>query len=410
MSLKNDIALSYREHPEFRRDGNALTADLKSVDEFAVGYALLRDHGRSLARSRRAQLTGRCSKALDTVLAGLQRQAEDAFELAFLTELKSHCARLMAEELGYAEATVRAAPRLPEGPLAEAGALALWQRRHFFGVLPAAAVDEIRLLAEGDVDRFRLRARNGELRREDLSVNDGPVVTQITAILNREFAAQGVLSAVSTYMNADMRVSGAAVELSVPQATWWANTYPSLQRPPHPMYAHLDESLVFPKSIVYLTDVAPENGPTRCFPGVFGQLELNPLQELIGRALANVGNERTSVLHDYYRKRYHQSMASAAFRRHFMRLPEVLRFNSHLGWDICPGSEAERSIMSAEAVMLGARGTYIVFDGARLLHSGGMVERGERLALQVVFAAVPRRVRIRQLLVRRRERPAKFAP
>jgi len=35
--------------------------------------------------------------------------------------------------------------------------------------------------------------------------------------------------------------------------------------------------------------------------------------------------------------------------------------------------------------MTGPAGTFIVFDGARLLHRGGLIELGERIALQVVF-------------------------
>jgi len=410
MTLKEELAASYRVHPEFQLDVSALSVDAKSVEEFGVGYALLRDHGSSLTKTRRAAIESRCFEVLAMIFAALEKQVQDVFELTFLRELRAHAERLMSEELAYTESTLRSRPTRPVGPAAERGALALWQRRHFFGSLAPRAVEEIRALAREDIERFRVRAGRGELRREDLSVNDGPTVATITTILNREFAANGVLSAVSAYMSADMRVTGAALELSAPQATWWTNAHPGLQRAPRTMYAHLDESLIFPKAIVYLTDVATENGPTHCYPGVYERLDLNPLQELIGRALANVGNDRTSVLSEYYQKRYHQSMAAPGFRRHFMRLPAQLRFNSHLGWDIYPDSEAERSIVATEVTMLGSRGTYIVFDGARLLHRGGMVEQGERLALQVVFASVPRRRWMNRLLARRIGRLEKTAP
>ena len=36
--------------------------------------------------------------------------------------------------------------------------------------------------------------------------------------------------------------------------------------------------------------------------------------------------------------------------------------------------------------MIGPAGTFIVFDGARLLHRGGLMEQGERVALQVIFS------------------------
>jgi hypothetical protein len=79
-------------------------------------------------------------------------------------------------------------------------------------------------------------------------------------------------------------------------------------------------------------------------------------------------------------------MNSENFRRHFMRLPECLRFNSHLGWDVLPGSDLESHLAGGECKMIGPAGTFIVFDGARLLHRGGLMQEGERLALQVIFS------------------------
>jgi hypothetical protein len=35
--------------------------------------------------------------------------------------------------------------------------------------------------------------------------------------------------------------------------------------------------------------------------------------------------------------------------------------------------------------MTGPPGKFIVFDGSQLLHRGGLIEAGERIALQVVF-------------------------
>ena len=69
-----------------------------------------------------------------------------------------------------------------------------------------------------------------------------------------------------------------------------------------------------------------------------------------------------------------------------MRLPESLRFNSHMGWDIFPGCELEAQLVALEKKMIGPAGTFIVFDGARLLHRGGLMEQGERVALQVIFS------------------------
>jgi hypothetical protein len=128
-------------------------------------------------------------------------------------------------------------------------------------------------------------------------------------------------------------------------------------------------------------------------------MELNPLQELIGRVVGTVGNDPSSPLKPYYNKQYHQSVNSENFRRHFMCIPEPLRFNSHVGWDLMPDSGLESWLAEREHKMVGPAGTAIVFDGARLLHRGGLMQQGERIALQVIlsdetfFERVKRRLR-----------------
>jgi hypothetical protein len=259
-------------------------------------------------------------------------------------------------------------------------------QNHYFGCLPNAAVGEINDLAQADLARFRANAAAGRMTREDLSINEGKTVSAIVKILNREFGTLGVLDIVSAYNGHKTKVGGLALELSVPTSTWWRNTISDLSRPPHTMYAHLDEAIAVPKSIVYLTDVSEKNGPTGCYPGAYESLRLNPLQEIIGRVVGIVGSKLGSPLKDYYGKQYHQSVNAENFRRHLMRLPESLRFNSHMGWDVLPDSDLESHLANVEQKMTGPAGTFIVFDGARLLHRGGLIEQGERIALQVVFS------------------------
>jgi hypothetical protein len=68
-----------------------------------------------------------------------------------------------------------------------------------------------------------------------------------------------------------------------------------------------------------------------------------------------------------------------------MSLPSQMRWNSHFGWDVIPDSDLESFMISNEQVILGKPGTFLVFDGAHLLHRGGLLEIGERIALQVIF-------------------------
>lgn len=384
--LTTQMVRSYGEHTAFRFAAPSWSVPEDRLAAFNESYAAARQIGPLLNGVSLEALRRDSRQALTGVFSCMQVQCGDEFEERFLAELKSECIRLLDEEQAwYARQPKPRFVRL-ENERARQAAIRMQAERHFFGLLPAGTVKELRSLAAKPLENFRANAAAGRLKREDLSVSAGPTVRTIRAVLNREFKAQGVLDAVSAYTGRKTRVIGVALELSVPQATWWKNAIMGLNRPPSTLYAHLDETISCPKAIVYLSDVTGQNGPTGCYPGAYEGMRLNPLQEMVGRVVGIVGTRSNSPLKDYYAKQYHQSMNSENFRRHFMRLPESLRFNSHMGWDVAPGSELEASLSGAERKMTGPAGTFIAFDGARLLHRGGLMQEGERLALQVIFS------------------------
>lgn len=386
LDLTMQLTGNYEEHPGFRFEVEPWDIPDDILDAFNRIYLAARQMGCVLNAASFAAMRQDCLRALANVFAALQAQCADEREKRFLEELHGECVRVLNEELTWFARSPTSGVAQLEGTLVRQRAAQLQLDRHFFGQLPSSAVDELRALASKDLTRFRANAAAGRLRRDDLSVNAGATVRAIRRVLNREFKALGVLDAVSAYTGRRTRVIGLALELSVPQATWWKNAISGLDRPPKTLYAHLDEGISYPKSIVYLTDVTEQNGPTGCYPAAYEAMQLNPLQEMIGRVVGTVGNGADSPLKAYYAKQYHQSMNSENFRRHFMRLPKSLRFNSHMGWDVLPGSELESQLAAIERKMTGPAGTFITFDGACLLHRGGLMEQGERVALQVIFS------------------------
>lgn len=384
--VMTQLAGNYRNHPGFRFEAAPWEVSTHALDSFNRAYFATRRMGGVLNTTSFTDLHQDCLNSMEQVFSMMQAQCADAHERTFLEELHAECMRILGEELTwFARPPAKALARLENAEVRQK-AIQLQVERHFFDQLPPSAVDELRSLSSKDLARFRANAAAGRLRREDLSVNTGATVHAIRRVLNREFKALGVLDAVSAYTGRKTRVIGLALELSVPQATWWKNAIVGLDRAPKTLYAHLDESISYPKSIVYLTDVTEQNGPTSCYPGAYEAMHLNPLQEMIGRAVNTVGNGPDSPLKDYYAKQYHQSMSSENFRRHFMRLPENLRFNSHMGWDVLPGTELETQLADTERKMTGPAGTFIAFDGACLLHRGGLMQEGERVVLQVIFS------------------------
>lgn len=384
--MKSELVQNYLEHPGFRFPRPPLEVDARQLAEFSAAYSEARSLGSLLTEPSYKTLGEECHALLLEVFAHLRSQETDEHEGLFLSELLQECTRILDEELEWYGRKHDSHFVNLRGKLALANAHLMQEQRHFFGNLHQPIVAELLEIADAHVGTFRENAADGKLQREQLSINSGSTVSRIRDLLNREFGDIGVLDAVSAYAGRRIRVSGLALELSVPQATWWTNAIDGISRPPKTLYAHIDETISCPKAIVYLSDVASGNGETGCYPGAYESMGLNPLQEIIGRVVGMVGNRAGSSLRDYYAKKYHQSMSSGRFRQHFMRLPEALRFNSHIGWDVAPGSSLETMLARSERHMLGPAGTFIAFDGARLLHRGGMVTRGERLALQVVFS------------------------
>lgn len=390
--LKALIEYSYEAHPAFRFGRSWCVRDAAPMARFARAFDGAQDAPATRALEE-------CRSAAKAVFADLRSQAEDDAQRCFIDELERECGHLIDQEFAHFACQRRAAA----GPNGSAAAVAgvLLRQRYDFGRLGADAVREMQGIGAGTLAVLRQRAAEGRLTRNALSVNSGPMVHALAAVLNREFERLGVLEAVSAYARRPMRVTGLAYELSAPQAQWWRNGLPGLPRAPHTLYAHLDESSAVPKSIVYLSDVGADNGPTSCYPGAYEDLDLHPLQDLIGRVIGNVGSAPASPLHAAYAKTYHQSMTSEAFRCHFMKLPPELRFNSHLGWDLLPDGDAEAALVAREQRMIGPAGSFIVFDGARLLHRGGMLVAGERVALQVMFSE--------QSLLRRTAKQLRYA-
>lgn len=376
----------YESHPAFLFDHAGWSFPQDEVNSFNSTYESIREFGLYLKKSELIILKNKCFSDLAEVFEIFDCESSDEYEKYFLNELRTECFRVLSEEFFW----FLRHPNYGRTSLIEKNIFSrtksLQRDKHFLGSFSSEIVNEILQVGRQDLKKFHTNALRGQLKRDDLSVNSGKTARSIRTILNKEYRSQGVLDAISMYTGLKTTVTGVSLELSVPQSTWWRHAIPGVSKEPRTLYAHLDESVGYPKSIVYLSDVKESNGPTSCYPGMYESLELNPLQEMIGRVIGIVGSSPNSKLHDYYQKQYHQSMNSEKFRKHFMKLPKSLRFNSHMGWDVVPGSSSESFFSGLEKKVLGAAGSFIVFDGAKLFHRGGLVNDGERVALQVIFS------------------------
>lgn len=320
-------------------------------------------------------LDGDKSKVLsnfDRLFSSLCAQALTSLECAFLEELREHCITRL-------EAEFRFKKRLSSSEIQR------WmnQRVAYVAKLSSTSVILLRLVTVFKRKQLQQRARLGQRKRTELTIDSGLTIYLARAVLQRAMRQAGVLRNLTSSFSKDVKVVGAGLELSIAGSTWWQSSTVEFGGI-NTDYAHFDEAIESPKAIVYLSEVGNDTGPTEYYPGLFESLGLTPLQELVSRVILSVGSNPSSALHQHFKG--HEKLSSAPiFRNLFLRLPAEMRFNSHFGWDVPPKHELINEFMTRKHTVTGGPGTSLIFDGGRIVHRGGLIRKGERLVFQVVF-------------------------
>ena len=388
--------VNYEEHSRFSFNGKSWDYPADTISTFTTAY----NRVKAGQADQGATLHIVVSKLRECFLA----QTKNWGERIFITELFEDISALIADQIKfYAE---RAEYINKSGQL-NPRQIELNNNSYYISVISNKCLRSIQNISVNALQQLRTNANSGRRERSDLSVNSGRVTRKIVRLLNKEFSHSGVLTSLDPIANRKMKVIGAAYELSVAGSNWWKPKLESGEIS-KTLYAHVDRGVDAPKAIVYLTDVGEQNGPTICYPEAYAELDITGLQDFVGRCIENVGRSANSPLRELYQFSG-PVMDSEGFRRHFMKLPNSIRFNSHFGWDVEPHSELEDFLVSKATTVLGPAGTTLVFDGARILHRGGLIEEGERVVLQVIFGHVNLRTRIKQIvnLIKRTTRKAK---
>ena len=100
--------------------------------------------------------------------------------------------------------------------------------------------------------------------------------------------------------------------MSTENSTWWRwNDGKNVSK--YTLYAHVDEDLFCPKSICYLSDVGKLNGPTSFYPNIIKNLDLNFMQNIIGRIINSIGSSKKSKLFNIYEKNQIEHMKQNFF-------------------------------------------------------------------------------------------------
>lgn len=378
--------IDYSKHPAFDFNKAPFILSDELLISFEQAYRLAETKGSRMSDNFKLELRVKCNDLLKKIKITLLQQDCSDRETYFIDDLFSKMTPLLSADLDFyfKDTKVKADSHLNAESFDKL--LKLNSELFFTSKVSQSIVDDILKVSKPLLNSFRENAKNNLTTRENLSANSGVTVKKVVGILNSEFEKSGINEIVSLYMGQSMCVGGLAIELSVPTANWWRVAYEELSRPAKTSYFHFDESLAVPKAIVYLCDVTIENGPTSVAEYDLGSSNITALQYLVGRIIGSVARGEDSSFKNEYNHLYHQTFGSKLFRQDFMRLPKEMRWNSHYGWDVIPDSDLEETLINTESKVLGDAGTFIVFDGAKLLHRGGLLSKGERIALQVVFA------------------------
>ncbi len=384
--MQTKLDLPYKEHLAFQdRDGVQMyLPDTFGFNEYYNKLKSLNTNKSDLAAQK---LEIDCVSSLNKIFETILNQTNSVREKLFVQDLYDKSSRILKEDISvfakraeiintFVDKTDKKCDELYES---------FSKQKFIQGKITKNTVDLINKKIKNLLEVFRNNAKNGKTTREDLSVNNGSIVRDIRSLLNNEFEKSCTLEILHRYMGVKMKVTGLAIELSVPNSNWWKVNHSVYERQPNTTYFHFDESLAHPKAILYLSDVTERNGATSCAPKFVENSRMSQLQFLIGRAIICVGKEDNPDLHKCYNHKYHQVFGCSLFKNDFSRLPEELQFSSHFGWDVIPDTPLEHFLIKDEIKIIGEAGTYIAFDGGELPHRGGLLMEGERVALQIVF-------------------------
>jgi hypothetical protein len=268
-------------------------------------------------------------------------------------------------------------------PEADTITLALDRRGYQLGRFDATVVEQLLRIVAREQKRILERwERDGLRDRESLSFNQWPPADH--ALLGEVFNEPALAAGLSNYMGARYMFMGTALELSVADADWWQGRHEASHESEPAAYYHLDMTSRNPKLICYLSDVDEATGPTSL---LCGGLSDPLLTRIAARALDPIRNDRAPADRTDMAA---MVTGSEAGRRHFAALPPALRAIGHFGNDVLAGSPQEAHILAHQVVMTGPAGSFVLFDGARVPHGGGIVKAGRRWALQCVYQRSPR--------------------
>ena len=370
-----EIDVDYRAHPGFAPFLRPLSDETWGTAFFAAADMAVAE---ALAAPRQGETTAleRAQKAFEEQLAADQ---------LVLPDLKPYVMASYQRAIARAldERDVRAAwggSWRNVSAQARQNAEALLNEGFLTFNLPRDSLQALQASMAPDVEQLRRKAAAGQ---DDVIVTE-PTNPDATRIVNEFGEHSGIFDLLSAYFNTELRQVGFVLHLSHPRDTWFRTFDDIGLEPPKTAQMHYDLDFCPPKAMLYLEDVDQDQGPfslvRKSGPWEHFEFKHSLRKELVYGIAAY-----TREVHGKSAQGNISVFRFPEARRALGSLPEQLRGTGHPGDYIMDSSELSRRLLAAETRLIGSAGTALVFAGSHVLHRGGLVTKGERLALQIIF-------------------------
>jgi len=197
--------------------------------------------------------------------------------------------------------------------------------------------------------------------------------------------SHGAFEALSQFHSCRVEPLHASLAHSCADEDWYRGCYADVGLPNSQCtYMHFDGSFHVPKIILYLVEVDRDNGVFSVIPRS-QDLFKSYSEILIHKAMDLVAEDILGQLPQYQMHYRRTRYKVPELRRELMKLPNEFRGTSHFGEDVVDNTPLSRTLLARETICTSDKANCIMFDGAQNIHRGGLVQKGERWALQLSY-------------------------
>ena len=200
---------------------------------------------------------------------------------------------------------------------------------------------------------------------------------------------QRVEEAISAYAGYPLELEGYAFTYSHVGESWYRKCYLDISLPaPRTVQMHYDEDNLSAKSMFYLNDVSEQNGAFSYLAA--GRAEIASRSQLAYFKYLDYANNDFAAMKGAPPTSYNRPVFITPWlRSEFARLPAELQGSGGPGDDILDGTPLSDFLIANERRLTGPAGYLALFAGGETLHRGGVIESGERFALQMIYKSPP---------------------